>query len=165
MRKIRDTYTVRAAVLYFQSFVVCWLSEGYRDWWFWELKRTPKIEHAKIPSSQTCGITQCPATPGLSTCLAAGRGAGGPLPAFTACKLWAVGDQEGARLLLRSRGGGRDSSSAGVEVFLHKEDQIHVSVRMAVGALRDARWEVPENTSQLSAGWKRCKPCWYTALS
>ena len=63
-----------------------------------------------------------------------------------------MGDQEGARLLLRSRGGGRDSSSACVEVFLHKEDQIHVSVRMAVGALRDARWEVPENTSQLSAG-------------
>lgn len=44
-----------------------------------------------------------------------GQGAGGPLPAFTACKLWAVGDQEGACLLLRSRGGGRDSSSAGVE--------------------------------------------------
>lgn len=48
--------------------------------------------------------------------------------------------------------GGRDSSSAGVEVFMHNEDKIYVSVYMDMGALRDARWEVPENTSKLSAG-------------
>lgn len=46
-----------------------------------------------------------------ATCPAAGgRADGVPLPAFTACKLWALLTQEGARLLLRSsvwgRGGG-----------------------------------------------------------
>lgn len=66
--------------MYFLKFF-WWLSEGDRDWWFWEFKRTPKKEHAEIrfhKHAASLGVLSplrwgppasihCMQTPGLAT--------------------------------------------------------------------------------------------------
>lgn len=85
-----------------------------------------KKEHAKIQfHKHAASLSALPLLgfhlPGLG-----GRADGVHLPAFKACKLWALVVQEGACLLPKSDvwGRGRDSSSAGtkVDIFIHKEN-------------------------------------------
>lgn len=85
------------------------------------IKTDSKKEHAKIRVHKHAASLSALPLLGCPPAWLQGQQLGGPLPAFTACKLWAVGDQERCMFAAEEQGlGGRDSSSAGVEVFRHK---------------------------------------------
>lgn len=87
------------------------------------IKTDSEKRACKNPSSQTCGITQCPATPGLSSCLAAGAELGGGSPAsIHSMQTLGLGSSRRCTFAAEKQclGRGRDSSGVAVDVFMHE---------------------------------------------
>lgn len=124
MEKIRET----CILVLFLLTAVCRLSEGDRDWWFWELKRTPEKKHAKIQFHKHAASLS--ATPGLPPAWPGGKSWGGSPASIQSMQT--LGNLRRCTLAAKSSvwGRERDSFSAGVKVdlFIHKEYNTEICV-------------------------------------